>query len=170
MHRYGEKGPFLAPSTRYFSDVFENGGFWFVSITLLSTRKLRFREPETQGFIFDPQRGDFWKPIGFSVFHSSFGGVIHHILLALSILLKGCYRKSVIHVDGRKRFRYIGFVWTRFPCWRQGKKIRFKKYSDPCGPSSLVFSVKLKKQLLFNCANFYVVFFGCKRDKNKWYV
>ena len=47
------------------------------------------------------------------------------------------------------------------------KKIRFKKYSDPCGPSSLVFSVKLKKQLLFNCANFYVVFFGCKRDKNK---
>ena len=38
------------------------------------------------------------------------------ILLALSILLKGCYRKSVIPVDGRKRFRYIGFVWTRFPC------------------------------------------------------
>ena len=38
------------------------------------------------------------------------------ILLALRILLKVCYRKSVIHVEGRKRFRYIAFVWTRFPC------------------------------------------------------
>ena len=40
-----------------------------------------------------------FENVGFSVFLSSFGRtktVIHHILLALRILLKGCYRKSVI--------------------------------------------------------------------------
>ena len=50
---------FFAPSTRYFSDVFENGSFLSVSISLLSTRKRRFRAPETLVFISYPQRGDF---------------------------------------------------------------------------------------------------------------
>ena len=89
---------FFAPSTRYFSDVFENGSFLSLSISLLSIRKRRFRAPKTLVFIYNPQRGDF-ENAGFSVFLSSFGRtktVIHHILLVLSILLKGCYRKSVI--------------------------------------------------------------------------
>ena len=50
---------FFAPSTRYFSDVFENGSFLSVSISLLSIRKRRFRAPKTLLFIYDPQRGDF---------------------------------------------------------------------------------------------------------------
>ena len=55
----GEKHLFFAPSTRYFLDVFENGSFLSVSISLLSIRKRRFRAPETLVFIYDPQRGDF---------------------------------------------------------------------------------------------------------------
>ena len=50
-------------------------------------------------FSFPIPREEIFENAGFSVFLSTFGGtktVIHHILLALSILLKGCYRKSVI--------------------------------------------------------------------------
>ena len=50
-------------------------------------------------FSFPIPREEIFENAGFSVFLSTFGRtktVIHHILLALSILLKGCYRKSVI--------------------------------------------------------------------------
>ena len=65
----GEKDLFFAPSTRYFSDVFENGRFLSVSISLLSICKRRFPPPETLVFIYDPQGGDFWKRrlLGFSL-------------------------------------------------------------------------------------------------------
>ena len=94
----GEKDLFFAPLTRYIPEVFENGSFLSVSISLLSTRKRRFRAPETLVFIYYPQKGDFWKRrlLGFSLYLRTDETVIHHILLALSILLKGCYRKSVI--------------------------------------------------------------------------
>ena len=80
---------FFAPSTRYFSDVFENGSFLSVSISLLSTRKRRFRAPETLVFISYPQRGDFWKRrlLGFSLYlrtdenrHTSYTTSIKHTL------------------------------------------------------------------------------------------
>ena len=50
-------------------------------------------------FSFTIPREEIFENAGFSVFLSSFGRtktVIRHILLALRILLKGCYRKSVI--------------------------------------------------------------------------
>ena len=45
--------------TRYIPEVFENGSFLSVSISLLSTRKRRFRAPETLVFIYYPLKGDF---------------------------------------------------------------------------------------------------------------
>ena len=48
----GEKDLFFAPFTRYFSDVFENGSFLSVSISLLSTRKRRFPGIRNAGFHF----------------------------------------------------------------------------------------------------------------------
>ena len=50
-------------------------------------------------FSFTIPREEIFENNGFSVFLSSFGRtktVIYHILLAFRILLKGCYRKSVI--------------------------------------------------------------------------
>ena len=77
---------FFAPSTRYFSDVFENGSFLSVSISLLSIRK---RAPVTLVFISYPQRGDFLKRrlLGFSLYlrtdqnrHTSYTTSIKHTL------------------------------------------------------------------------------------------
>ena len=85
----GEKDLFFAPFTRYFSDVFENGSFLSVSISLLSIRKRRFRAPVTLVFISYPQRGDFWKRrlLGFSLYlrtdqnrHTSYTTSIKHTL------------------------------------------------------------------------------------------
>ena len=77
----GEKDPFFASSTRYFSDVFENGSFLPVSISLCPYVNGVFRH-QKRWFSYTIPREEIFENAGFSVFLSSFGRtktVIHHI-------------------------------------------------------------------------------------------
>ena len=96
----GEKELFWLHLQVMFRMFLQTEVFLSVSISLPSTRKRRFRAPEINaGFHLRSPERRFLKTSASRFFSSSFGRtktVIHHILLALRILLKGCYRKSVI--------------------------------------------------------------------------
>ena len=90
---------FFSPHPHVISRMFlETEVFYPSQLAFCPYVKSVFRHQE-RWFSYTIPREETFENAGFSVFLSSFGRtktVIHHILLALRTLLKGCYRKFVI--------------------------------------------------------------------------
>ena len=97
---------------------FENGDF-FLRFGLLSTRIRWKRSPKTHLFKNALQS------------YVQTDENVH----ALWVMLPYFYCLAFSRIDGRKRFEYIRYLWTR-TFWKQNRKISvfcFQKYPDTCG-------------------------------------
>ena len=94
----GKKDLFSPHSHVIFRMFLETEVFYPSQLAFCPYVKSVFRH-QKRWFSYTIPREETFENAGFSVFLSSFGRTktaIHHILLALRILLKGCYRKFVI--------------------------------------------------------------------------